>query len=73
MVSGFINHEGEVVQDIEGHHSGIINHRMSTRQRHLSGQDDNIASAYFAAQYGDKSQQKCEQVRHACNNNILQC
>ena len=36
--------------------SGIINHRRATRQRHLSGAsdgtDDNIASAYFAAQYG---------------------
>ena len=36
--------------------SGIINHRRATRQRHLSGvsdgTDDNIASAYFAAQYG---------------------
>ena len=64
-VSGFINHEGEVVEDIEGHHSGIINHRMNTRQRHLSGQDDSIASAYFAAQYGDKNQQKCEKVRNA--------
>ena len=59
-VSGYINHEGEVVSDIQEHHSGIINHRRTTRQRHLSsGQDENIASAYFAAQYGGQSQQ-CE-------------
>ena len=57
---GYINHEGEVVQDIPEHHSGIINHRRNTRQRHLSsGQDDNIASAYFAAQYGGQ-QKQCE-------------
>ena len=36
VVPGFINHEGEVVEDIEGHHSAIINHRRNTRQRHLS-------------------------------------
>ena len=57
--------EGEVVQDIDDHHSGIINHRRNTRQRHLSsGQDDNIASAYFAAQYGG-----CE-VRRDGNGNF---
>ena len=61
-MSGYINHEGEVVQDIAEHHSGIINHRRNTRQRHLSsGQDDNIASQYFAAQYGAQ-QPKCDQV-----------
>ena len=59
-VSGYINHEGEVVSDIQEHHSGIINHRRTTRQRHLSsGQDENIASTYFAAQYGGQPQQ-CE-------------
>ena len=63
-VSGYINHEGEVVSDIAEHHSGIINHRRTTRQRHLSsGQDENIASNYFAAQYG--GQQRQAEVRAA--------
>ena len=53
MMPGFINHEGEVVQDINDHHSTVVSHRRTTRQRHLSsGQDENIASAYFAQQYG---------------------
>ena len=53
MMPGYINHEGEVVKDITDHHSTVVSHRRSTRQRHLSsGQDENIASNYFAAQYG---------------------
>ena len=62
-VSGYINHEGEVVSDIAEHHSGIINHRRTTRQRHLSsGQDENIATAYFAAQYGSQQTQQRTEV-----------
>ena len=58
MMPGFINHEGEVVQDITDHHSTVVSHRRSTRQRHLSsGQDENIASNYFAAQYGGQQRQ----------------
>ena len=65
-VSGYINHEGEVVSDIAEHHSGIITHRRTTRQRHLSsGQDENIASAYFAAQFGGQQQQQQCEVRLA--------
>lgn len=54
VMPGFsINHEGEVVQ-------GVVEHRHQTRQRHLSsGQDEDIASSYFAAQYGQ--QQKVQQ------------
>ena len=55
---GYINHEGEVVQDITDHHSTVVSHRRTTRQRHLSsGQDENIASNYFAAQYGGQQRQ----------------
>ena len=55
---GYINHEGEVVQDITDHHTTVVTHRRNTRQRHLSsGQDENIASAYFAAQYGSQQRQ----------------
>ena len=58
MMPGYINHEGEVVQDITDHHSTVVTHRRSTRQRHLSsGQDENIASNYFAAQYGGQQRQ----------------
>jgi len=59
FVPGYINHEGEVVQGSNEHHSGIISHRRQTRQRHLSsGADEDIASSYFAAQYGNQQQQK---------------
>jgi len=59
FVPGYINHEGEVVQGGAEHHSGIISHRRQTRQRHLSsGADEDIASSYFAAQYGNQQQQK---------------
>ena len=58
MMPGYINHEGEVVQDITDHHSTVVSHRRTTRQRHLSsGQDENIASNYFAAQYGGQQRQ----------------
>jgi len=59
FVPGYINHEGEVVPGGNEHHSGIISHRRQTRQRHLSsGADEDIASSYFAAQYGNQQQQK---------------
>jgi hypothetical protein len=59
FVPGYINHEGEVVQGANEHHSAIISHRHQTRQRHLSsGGDEDIASSYFAAQYGNQQQQK---------------
>ena len=45
VVPGFINHEGEVVEDIEGHHSAIINHRRNTRQRHLSSGQVGLAAS----------------------------
>jgi len=59
FVPGYINHEGEVVQGSNDHHSSVIQHRHQTRQRHLSsGADEDIASSYFAAQYGTQQQQK---------------
>ena len=53
MVTGYgINHEGEVEQ-------GVVTHRQQTRQRHLSsGMDEDIASNYFAAQFGGQKQQQ---------------
>lgn len=59
FIPGYINHEGEITQDVNEHHSAIITHRHQTRQRHLSsGADDDIASSYFAAQYGNKPQKQ---------------
>ena len=53
LVTGYgINHEGEVEQ-------GVVTHRQQTRQRHLSsGMDEDIASNYFAAQFGGQKQQQ---------------
>ena len=65
MMAGYINHEGEVVQDITDHHSTVVSHRRTTRQRHLSsGQDENIASQYFANTYG--GQQRQAEVGEKC-------
>ena len=56
VVPGYsINHEGEVEQ-------GVVTHRQQTRQRHLSsGMDEDIASSYFAAQYGGQQKQQQQQ------------
>ena len=51
------------MQDISDHHSTVVTHRRNTRQRHLSsGQDENIATAYFAAQYGSQQTQQRTEV-----------
>ena len=66
MMPGYINHEGEVVQDITDHHSTVVSHRRTTRQRHLSsGQDEDIASQYFAHTYG--GQQRQAEVGEKCS------
>ena len=54
------------MQDISDHHSTVVTHRRNTRQRHLSsGQDENIATAYFAAQYGSQQTQQRTEVSQA--------
>jgi len=62
FIPGYINHEGEVVEGVNEHHSTVIQHRHQTRQRHLSsGGDEDIASSYFAAQYGTQQKKVAKQ------------
>ena len=60
-------------QDITDHHNNVVTHRRTTRQRHLStGQDENIATAYFASQYGgQQAQQRTAEVRIPISISIL--
>jgi len=62
FIPGYINHEGEVVEGGNEHHSTVVQHRHQTRQRHLSsGGDEDIASSYFAAQYGTQQKKVTKQ------------
>ena len=52
-------------------------YREQTRQRHLSSGGDDIASSYFAAQYGASSQQAQATVKQQvneteCSNSFVQ-
>ncbi|XP_023323723.1 uncharacterized protein LOC111697828 [Eurytemora carolleeae] len=54
---GYINYDDLV----EGALEGVAEHRASTRQRHLSSGNEDIASSYFATQYGTSK----DNSRHA--------